>query len=178
MNPNQLIIDTQKSLAIGLLPFFITSSLLLTAVMLARKSIRQDLRHQSPERWMGCIVTLVLVGTGIIFAGFYFLGYAINQFSSSTVFGLFLPLIYAVQGVVQNIIIRLFFRPMVVGGSPAPKANNSGKSVAIALGAGIPMVLGLIFKYTNAEDTNLIYLVMPIFIALPFIAIWFMTKKK
>lgn len=177
MNAESASINAQKDLAVGLLPFFFAGSLALTAVMLARRSIRQDLRHQSPSRWLTCVTTLVLVGTAIIFGGFYFLGYFSEALTRDTVSSIYIPLLYAVQALAQQLIIKVFFKPMVVGSAPPAAAGSHAKSAAIVMGGSLPILAGLVFRYTDFEDTSMIYIVLPVFIALPFIVIWFISSR-
>lgn len=186
---SQIIIDTQKNLAVILIPLFFILSFVMTAVLLIRNERAQQQKQQSFSKWLLGACVLFILGAGVFFIYFYFSGYFLNNSDSEQLSFYFVPLLFIIQGVVQNIVIRILYRPHPIFDEPRmihPDVHSdksfsiNPKKFAIWLAPVMIAFTGIIMNIPALKDPNskLIYLVAPIMIALPLVLIAYVSTKN
>lgn len=169
------LIDFSKSLAIALAPIFILFSIIITTTLLIRQKAIKELSHVSTVRWIFVIILLFGISFLVLFTAFYMYGYVLSAETSSSLLALYLPATYFVQGIAQKLTLNLILKPKEL-----PDTQESrNKKFGYALGATLPVAFIALLKIIDIDaNSNEIYFVAPILIALPYALVYIYVKNS
>lgn len=173
-NADSVITDLTMNVAMGLIPILILMSLTMTLAIIIRNTSLKDVKHFSYNKWLSLVLLLFAVNLVILFSAYYLFGYVLEAQLSDSIIVWYVPAIFILQGIIQKLLLNQLVKPKDL----ADNKENRNKKFGYALGATIPVVFIALLDIIDLDpNSNAIYFIAPLLIALPLILIYIYTMK-
>ena len=173
-NADSEITELTKNVAVGLIPILILISLSMTLAIIIRNTALKDLKRVSFNKWLSLILLMFTISLVTLFGAFYLFGYVVEVQLSESFIIWYVPAIFFLQGIIQKLLLHQLVKPKDLSDT----RENRNKKYGYALGATIPVVFIALLNFIDLDpNSNAIYFIAPLFMALPLLLIYIYIMK-